>query len=82
MHLFLGNLDMEKGDYERAIQSFQHAQIKLNDHKERLPLMITLVHALLPRNALKLISISYRFRGGISMILQLRFNSDCARPSL
>ena len=80
MYLLHGNLYMKSGDYNRAIQSFGDAQAKLGSRKERPPLIISLVSVLLPRNALQLIPVSYRFRGGSLMILQLRFTSDHARP--
>ena len=49
MHLLHGNSQVEGGDYERAIQSFERARDKLRDHKEGLPLIISLVSLLLSR---------------------------------
>ena len=68
MLVFLGNLHMRRGDYKLAVQSFERAEVKLGARKERPPLIISLVHTLPPRNVLKLIPISYRFRGGNLMI--------------
>ena len=82
MHLLYGNMHMERGDYNRAIQSFEDARLKLGSRKKQLPLIVALVYALLPRNVLKLTLISHRFQGGNLMILQSRFNSDRVRPSL
>ena len=39
---------MESGDYNRAIQLFEDARVQLGSRKERPPLIVTLVHALLP----------------------------------
>ena len=46
MHLLLGNSHVEGGDYELAIQLFEHARDKLGDRKERPPLIISLVYLL------------------------------------
>ena len=71
MRLLLGNLCMEGGDYERAVQSFEYARVKLGDRKGQPPLIISLVYPLLPGNVLRLIPISDRFRDGTSIIFQL-----------
>ena len=55
MHLHLGDLHMDGGDYERAIQSFEHARLKLGDRTDQPALIISLVYSLLPRNILKFI---------------------------
>ena len=42
---------MESGDYERAIQSFEHARGQLRNRTSRPPLVVSLVGFLpLPRN--------------------------------
>ena len=51
MHLLCGNMYMEGGDYNRAIQSFEDARLKLGSYKERPPLIISLVYPLLRHNA-------------------------------
>ena len=56
MHFLLGSLHMESGDYKRAIQSFEHARVKLGDRMDQPPLIVSLVYPLLPRSASKLIS--------------------------
>lgn len=70
MHLLLGNLHMENGDYKGAIRSFEDARVKLGIRTHPPPSIVSLVHPLLPRRGLKLILISNRFRGGSSTILQ------------
>ena len=49
---------MEKGNYERALQSFEDARVKLSNRTHPPPLIISLVYPLLPRIVLSLISIS------------------------
>ena len=44
MHFSLGNKQMESNDFERAIQSFEDAQIKLGDHACQPPLIVSLVY--------------------------------------
>ena len=81
MHFRLGNLHMNGGDYECAIQSFQCAQLKLGDRTDEPPLIVSLVCSLLPRNIPKFIPIPDRFRGGTLIVLQSQFNNECVRPS-
>ena len=39
MYFLLGNFEMEHGDYESAIQSFEHARAQMR-HDERRPLLV------------------------------------------
>ena len=55
MHLHLGNLHIDNGDYESAIKSFEHARVKFRDHMDRPPLIVSLVYPLLPCSVLTLI---------------------------
>ena len=47
MYLLLGDSHVDGGDYERAIQSFEHARDKLGDHKKGPLLIVSLVYLLL-----------------------------------
>ena len=44
MHLHIGNIHLESSDYERAIQSFEDARIRLSDYASEPPLMVSLVY--------------------------------------
>ena len=44
MYLLRGNKQMENGDYERAIQSFQDARITLGNRSCKPPLIVSLVY--------------------------------------
>ena len=48
MCLLRGNMHMESGDYERAIQSFENARIKLGNRTRQPPLIVSLVYPVLP----------------------------------
>ena len=43
MYLFLGNLDIERSNYEGAIQSFERAGAQLRGHTSRALLVVSLV---------------------------------------
>ena len=46
MHLLLGNMHMEGGDYKRAIRSFEDAQMKLRNPTRPPMLIVSLVYPL------------------------------------
>ena len=43
MYLLLGNLQMERSDYEGAIQSFEHARAQIRHNESRSLLVVSLV---------------------------------------
>ena len=81
MYLLLGDSYMKSSDYERATQSFEHAQATLHNHTGWPPLVVSLVNpVLLSRNKSKLVTILDRYPDGSLMALQLQFNGVFARP--
>lgn len=65
MHVFLGNLLMEGGDYERGIQSFEDARVKLGNYTHPPPLIVSLVYLPPSYIVLKLILILTDFWMGV-----------------
>ena len=58
MYLLLGNFQMERGDYEGAIQSFEHARAQIRHDEGRLFLVVSLVSFLV--GVLQRIEIAHR----------------------
>ena len=46
MYFLLGNSHMESGEYERAIESFEHAQAQTRHHRSQSLLVVSLVSSL------------------------------------
>ena len=43
MYLLLGNFQMERGDYEGALQSFEHARVQVRPYGGQPLLVVSLV---------------------------------------
>ena len=46
MYLILGNLRMESGDYEAAVQLFRDARARIRPHASQALLVVSLVRSL------------------------------------
>jgi hypothetical protein len=78
MYLLLGNFQMERSDYEGAIQSFEHARAQMRHNEGRSLLVVSLVGPLM--NVLQRfewLTNSDRYLNGNLMISTSRFDSVC-----
>ena len=76
MYLLLGDLNVDRGNHERAIQLFQHAQAKLGDRTSQVPLVVSLVNFLpFLRNSSHLATNLDRCLDGNLIILASQFDS-------
>ena len=58
MYLLLGNFQMERSDYEGALQSFEHARARVRHDEGRSLLVVSLVSPLI--GVLQRIEIAHR----------------------
>lgn len=83
MYLLLGNSHMETGDYESAIQSFEHARTHMRHRTSRTLFVVSLVSVLTGKvQCIESLNVSDRSPDGSLIILESRFNSVCVKPCM